>query len=130
MAKKKSKLARVEIKCTEPGCDATRLIHHASIKETTRCCGCQEEAKRRKGRERYRRRKGLPIEDHLQNQNQKDEYVEEVKKAHESAWENIGPRDPDAPKPKTRPEEQSSEMLGRIASLLDMTGDDATDDDW
>ena len=106
-------------------CGKTREIPNAAKHEVTRCDDCQIEYKRRKGRERYRRRKGLALD-----------YVPPARKkklpraVHTSSWLDPEPK-PElvAPIPERTPEEkaEASASLVKIFALLD---DDSTDDDW
>lgn len=119
-----AKLQRFEVKCIEPDCGAIRLVHRASVREVKRCFKCQEENKRRKGRERYRRRKNQPLED---PETITPEIKEEtrVKITHE----NVRAYDP-PPVFVPRVKDESAEMQSRIESVLDLLDDDSTEDDW
>ena len=127
-------LQRVEVECQEPGCDATRLVHHASVHEVKRCLDCQNEYKRRKARERYRKRKGLPLED---PKKQNKPIAKKIEKSKVDGW-FLTPRDPEESKPKKESVfKEKPELLEELMRKTwekcfpDRPWDDvATTDDW
>ena len=107
-------------------CGKTRKIPNAAKHEVTRCDDCQIEYKRRKGRERYRRRKGLAL-DYVPPARKKERLPRAV---HASSWLDPEPRpEPVAPIPEYTPEEQI-ERSAKLKKLMALLDDDSTDDDW
>ena len=111
-------------------CGNTREVHNAARHEVTRCEDCQIEHKRRKARERYRKRKGLPL-DYVPPARVKkaiiaNKPVEESK----SSWLDV--KKAPAPAPEMTPEEME-EQVKRQAALegcFAMLDDDSDDSDW
>jgi len=139
MAKKKKKKKKkpniTTIKCVD--CGINRKVGNAQSHLIVRCIECQKEMVRKRNREGYRRRKGLPL-DYDPDKVKKEKKTGRTKKKDKSRWLSQPGSEPEldpVPKeliPELTPEEKIAldKRRAGIIKLLDLLDSDYVIDDW